>query len=76
MGNTMTTGGTTHNTLTALLVGLRSLRQHPGLAVMFLAATLAQGALQGVMVWALREVLITLSKPQGLGGSVLVVGVI
>ena len=74
MGNTMTTGGTTHNTLTALLVGLRSLRQHPGLAVMFLAATLAQGALQGVMVWALREVLITLSKPQGLGGSVLVVG--
>src|SRR5437016_8909720 len=74
MGNTMTTGGTTHNTLTALLVGLRALGQHPGLAVMFRAATLAQGALQGVMVWALRAVLISLSKRQGLGGSVLVVG--
>jgi len=46
------------NTLvTALKLGLRSMRRHPGLALMFLAATLSQGVLQGLIVWALREVL-------------------
>ena len=58
-----TSGGTTNTTWTALRTGLRSLRRYPGLAVAFLLATLAQGALQGVMVWALREVLIVLSRP-------------
>ena len=58
-------GGTTNTTWTALRTGLRSLRQYPGLAVAFLLATLAQGTLQGVMVWALREVLIVLSRPGG-----------
>ena len=63
-----------HNALTALKAALRSLRQHPGLAASFLLATLAQGALQGGMVWALREVLITLSRPDGMGRGVLLVG--
>src|SRR5439155_23411541 len=54
-----------HSTLTALRTALGSLRRHPGLAATFLAATLAQGALQGGMVWALREVLVSLSKPGG-----------
>jgi ATP-binding cassette, subfamily B, bacterial MsbA len=70
-----------HNTLTALKAALRSLRHHPGLAVMFLLATLAQGALQGGMIWALREVLIALSKPGAatpgalLGGALAVLAV-
>src|SRR5438132_14109457 len=65
-GDTVTaSGGTTNTTWTALRTGLRSLRQYPGLAVAFLLATLAQGTLQGVMVWALREVLIVLSRPGG-----------
>jgi len=47
--------------ITALRLGLHSMRQHPGLALVFLAATLAQGALQGLLVWALREVLLMFS---------------
>jgi ATP-binding cassette, subfamily B, bacterial MsbA len=76
-----TNRGGKHNSLTALKTALRALRQHPGLAATFLAATLAQGALQGGMVWALREVLIALSKPGGatlgalLGGALAVFAV-
>src|SRR3954452_15034529 len=47
--------------ITALRLGLHSMRKHPGLALVFLAATLAQGALQGLLVWALREVLLMFS---------------
>jgi len=68
-----TSGGTTNTTWTALRTGLRSLRRYPGLAVAFLLATLAQGALQGIMVWTLREVLVALSKPGGVAGSLLLV---
>ena len=64
----------THNTVTALRTALKSLQRHPRLATTFLLATLAQGALQGGMVWALREVLITLSRPGGVAGRVLLVG--
>jgi len=70
----VTKGSATHNTRTALRAALRSLHRHPGLAATFLLATLAQGALQGGMVWALREVLITLSKPGGAASGVLLVG--
>ena len=63
-----------HTTWTALLTGLRSLRRHRGLAAAFLLATLAQGALQGGMVLALREVLIALSSPGGTARGVLFVG--
>jgi len=67
-------GKVQHNTLTALRTALRVVRNHRGLALTFLAATLAQGALQGAMVWSLREVLIALSRPGGVGRGVLVVG--
>jgi len=59
---------------TALKTAVRSLREHPVLAIMFLAATLAQGALQGAMIWALRGVLIALSEKHGAASSVLAVG--
>jgi ABC-type multidrug transport system fused ATPase/permease subunit len=63
-----------HNTLTALKAALRSLRYHPGLAATFLVATLVQGALQGAMIWALREVLLTLSRPGGVSHGALFLG--
>jgi len=70
----VTTSDTKHNTKTAVKTAFLSLRRHPGLAVIFAFATLVQGALQGGMVWALREVLITISRPRGVGSGVLVVG--
>ena len=45
----------------ALAIGVRSSLQHPGLAAGFLLATLVQGALQGLLVWTLREVLLRFS---------------
>jgi ABC-type multidrug transport system fused ATPase/permease subunit len=63
-----------HNTLTALKAALRSLRHHPGLAATFLVATLVQGALQGAMIWALREVLIMLGRPGGVPQGLLFLG--
>jgi ATP-binding cassette, subfamily B, bacterial MsbA len=65
-----------NNAFTVVRAALRALRQHPALAALFLVATLAQGALQGGMVWALREVLVTLSKPGGGTSRVLVVGAV
>jgi len=69
-----TSGRASHSTWTALRIALRSLGRHPGLAFAFLVATLAQGALQGGMVWALREVLLALSKPGGAARDVLFLG--
>jgi ABC-type multidrug transport system fused ATPase/permease subunit len=69
-----TNGDAKHNTLTALKTAFLSLRRHPGLAATFLLATLTQGALQGGMVWALREVLLKLSRPGGADGRVLAAG--
>jgi subfamily B ATP-binding cassette protein MsbA len=48
------------------------MRQHPGLALVFLVATLAQGALQGLLVWALREVLLVFNNTETLTVGVLV----
>jgi ABC-type multidrug transport system fused ATPase/permease subunit len=70
----ITDGGAKHNTVTALKTAFQSLRRHPGLTLTFVFATLLQGALQGGMVLALREVLITLSRPGGVGPGVLIVG--
>src|SRR2546423_7268025 len=63
-----------NTTVTSLRVALRSLRQHPRVAVLFLVATLTQGALQGAMIWALREVLITLGGRHGVAGGALLGG--
>ena len=66
----------TQSTLRALRIAVRSLRLHPGLAVVFLSATLLQGALQGAMIWALREVLIKLGSEHGAARGILVAGAI
>src|SRR5256885_14352145 len=66
----------THTTWSALRTGVGSLRQHPSLAAAVLVTTLAQGALQGGMVLALRQVLITLSRPGGGSTRVLLVGAV
>ncbi len=66
----------THTTWSALRTGVGSLRQHPSLAAAVLVTTLAQGALQGGMVLALRQVLITLSRPGGGSPRVLLVGAV
>lgn len=41
----------------AVRLGVRSMGRRPALAALFISATLVQGALQGALVWALREVL-------------------
>jgi len=69
-----TSSAARHTTFTALLLGARSLRRHPGLAVAFLLATLAQGTLQGGMVWALRQVLIMFNGPGGVNHRILLEG--
>ncbi len=63
-----------NNLVTALKLGLRSMRRHPGLALMFLAATLSQGVLQGLIVWALREVLRAFSSGGGVSLTALTLG--
>lgn len=62
-----------HGVTTALRTGLLAMREHPLLAVLLLVATLSQGALQGLIVWALRHVLLTFSG-DGASGSALLVG--
>jgi subfamily B ATP-binding cassette protein MsbA len=61
-----------NSVISAFRLGLRSMQQHPGLAIVFLVATLAQGALQGLLVWALREVLLMFSNAKALTFRVLV----
>lgn len=51
-----------HSASAAFTIGLRAFRNHPLIAISFVAATLVQGALQGFLVWALREVLLALDK--------------
>lgn len=41
----------------AFRLGVRSSLEHPGMAAVFFVTTLLQGFLQGVLVWALRDVL-------------------
>jgi subfamily B ATP-binding cassette protein MsbA len=57
-------GGNT--VLSGLKLGFRSLRQYPLLAGAFVTAILAQGALQGGMIWALREALLSFDKSEHL----------
>lgn len=64
----------THGVGTALRTGVRAMRRHPALAVVLLAATLSQGALQGLIVWALRRVLLAFGGPAGATARALAVG--
>lgn len=63
----------------ALLLGARAAWRHRGLTAVLLVATLSQGALQGLLVWLLREVLVRFSQGQVsivallLGASVILV---
>lgn len=58
--------GKSKGSLAAVILGLRSMRQHPRQALCFLAASLVQGSLQGLLIWALRKALLALSS----GGDV------
>ena len=57
----------------ALGVGARSLRAHPLMATLLIAATLSQGTMQGLIVWALRKVLMMFGEGNG-GSATLLVG--
>ena len=48
--------------LTAMGLGLRMMRRSPLIAAGFLGATLVQGAVQGLLIWALRHVLESFGK--------------
>lgn len=67
-------GSRPHNVFTALRVGARSIRAHPYLAALLLLATVSQGAIQGLIVWALHKVLLAFSATRGASGSALVMG--
>jgi len=70
----MMKGRKTHSFASALRVGARSLRAHPMLAAVLFAATLSQGTLQGLIVWALRRVLLMFGQENGGGARVLATG--
>ena len=59
--------------LAALRLGVYAMRQRPKLALFFLLLTFVQGSLQGVLIWALREVLLEYSQTQAVSG-VLAIG--
>lgn len=51
--------------LAALAIGARMMLRRPWLAAAFFAAILAQGILQGLLLWSLRAVLLGFSRPGG-----------
>jgi subfamily B ATP-binding cassette protein MsbA len=42
----------------ALRLGVDAMRRHPGLATLFLVTTVVEGALQGLLIWVLRGMLL------------------
>lgn len=52
-------------------LGARAMRRHPGLAALFLAITIVEGSLQGLMIWALRAVLLRFSGSGSVGDAAL-----
>src|SRR5690348_1550712 len=58
----------------ALWLGVRSMWRQPWLAVAFLIATLIQGAVQGLLIWALRAVLESFGKGGGVAMGALIAG--
>jgi len=59
------------STATAARIGLRAFRERPVLGIAFLLTTLTQGLFQGLLVWALREVLLSFDKQGGDAASAL-----
>jgi len=60
----------------ALRLGVASMRRHPGLAALFLAATIVEGALQGLMIWALRAILLRFGAAGQAGNTVLLLSAV
>jgi ABC-type multidrug transport system fused ATPase/permease subunit len=60
-------GSTRWGFLHAARVGAQSMRRHPLLAAGFIVAVLAQGFLQGGLIWAIRNVLVSLGHPDAAG---------
>ena len=61
------------STATAATLGLRVFKERPLLGGAFLAATLLQGLFQGLLVWALREVLLSFEKTRSEAAGAIVV---
>ncbi len=70
----MTDRQETHSFVSALRIGLQALLAHPLLAAVLLAATLSQGTLQGLIVWALRRVLLMFGEGNGGTTSIVALG--
>ncbi len=70
----MTDRHETHSFVSALRIGLQALLAHPLLAAVLLAATLSQGTLQGLIVWALRRVLLMFGEGNGGTTSIVALG--
>ncbi|TMC55074.1 MAG: ABC transporter ATP-binding protein, partial [Chloroflexi bacterium] len=66
--------GGVNTPLLALQAGIRRLGRYPLLASVFVITTLAQGVLQGLIVWALRHVLLDFSGERTFSLGVLVWG--
>jgi subfamily B ATP-binding cassette protein MsbA len=65
--DTLTKRAAKKNTLyTALMLGIRAMNAHRLLAALFIGATLAQGIMQGLLVWSLRGILLTFSETETL----------
>ena len=69
-----TTAAKPYSFFGALRVGMRSLRAHPLMASLLLAAPISQGTMQGLIVWALRKVLMMFGEGNGGSASLLLGG--
>ena len=63
-----------HSVFTALQIGLQSIQMYPVLSAFLLLATVTQGALQGFLVWVLREVLLVFSDTNAASFGTLTLG--
>jgi ABC-type multidrug transport system fused ATPase/permease subunit len=57
----------------AMRVGARALRRHPGLAILFFSVTVLEGALQGLLIWVLRGILMHLGGSHAVSDAALLV---
>ena len=63
-----------HSVFTALQIGIQSVRMYPVLSAFLFFATVTQGALQGFLVWVLREVLLVFSDTNAASFGALTLG--
>jgi subfamily B ATP-binding cassette protein MsbA len=65
-----------HSALSAIWLGMRTMSKHPLLFGLFVVATLGQGALQGLLVWVLRRVLLLLDSAEVAAGTMAVTAIL